>query len=230
VTYNTAIDFENPDGKLLPGETAYATIPTGQVADATRVPNSAIRFTPALSAEELKRVYQQNGTSLAAAASRSGAAKVVWQIGPAGVSNRFPFVSASRTTPSRRSYPVTSQLATGSSAERPSAGRADRQRRRDSARQGSRPMSLIAVFRLALQALARNKLRSVLTLLGVIIGIGAVTCSVAVGEGASNQIQQQISNLGDNMVWIAADRLASSSSSRRSIPSSNKYSRNARRK
>jgi HlyD family secretion protein len=84
VTYNTVIDFENADGKLLPGETAYSTIPTGEVADAIRVPNAAIRFTPSLPAEELKRLYQQNGVSLAAAASRSGAAKVVWQLGPGG--------------------------------------------------------------------------------------------------------------------------------------------------
>jgi putative ABC transport system permease protein len=62
----------------------------------------------------------------------------------------------------------------------------------------------MAVIRLALQALARNKMRSVLTMLGVIIGVGAVICSVAVGQGASNQIQQQIANLGDNMVWIEA--------------------------
>src|SRR5262252_6094292 len=65
-------------------------------------------------------------------------------------------------------------------------------------------MAFVAVFRLALQALARNKMRSVLTMLGVIIGVGAVICSVAVGQGASNQIQQQIANLGDNMVWIEA--------------------------
>ncbi len=65
-------------------------------------------------------------------------------------------------------------------------------------------MSLIAVLRLALQALSRNKMRSILTMLGVIIGVGAVICSVAVGEGAAGQIQQQIANLGDNMVWIEA--------------------------
>jgi putative ABC transport system permease protein len=41
-------------------------------------------------------------------------------------------------------------------------------------------------------------------MLGIIIGVGAVICSVAVGTGASNQIQQQISNLGDNMIWIEA--------------------------
>jgi putative ABC transport system permease protein len=65
-------------------------------------------------------------------------------------------------------------------------------------------LSILAVLRLALQALARNKMRSLLTMLGVIIGVGAVICSVAVGEGASGQIQQQIANLGDNMVWIEA--------------------------
>jgi len=47
-------------------------------------------------------------------------------------------------------------------------------------------------------------MRSALTMLGIIIGVGAVIASVAVGEGASEQIQQQISSLGDNMVWIEA--------------------------
>src|SRR6516165_3104183 len=65
-------------------------------------------------------------------------------------------------------------------------------------------MGLLAILRVALQELGRNKMRSILTMLGVIIGVGAVICSVAVGQGASNQIQQQISNLGDNMVWIEA--------------------------
>jgi putative ABC transport system permease protein len=65
-------------------------------------------------------------------------------------------------------------------------------------------MDLINILRLAVRALARNKMRSLLTMLGIIIGVGAVIASVAVGEGASEQIQQQISNLGDNMVWIEA--------------------------
>jgi len=65
-------------------------------------------------------------------------------------------------------------------------------------------MDLINILRLAMRALARNKMRSLLTMLGIIIGVGAVIASVAVGEGASEQIQQQISNLGDNMVWIEA--------------------------
>ena len=65
-------------------------------------------------------------------------------------------------------------------------------------------MDLLSILRLAMRALARNKMRSILTMLGIIIGVGAVIASVAVGEGASEQIQEQISNLGDNMVWIEA--------------------------
>jgi putative ABC transport system permease protein len=65
-------------------------------------------------------------------------------------------------------------------------------------------VDLISILRLAMRALARNKMRSILTMLGIIIGVGAVIASVAVGEGASEQIQQQISNLGDNMVWVEA--------------------------
>ena len=65
-------------------------------------------------------------------------------------------------------------------------------------------MGLISILRVAIVALARNKMRSVLTMLGIIIGVAAVICSVAVGTGASNQIQQQIANLGDNMIWVEA--------------------------
>ncbi|HEV2198313.1 MAG TPA: ABC transporter permease [Bryobacteraceae bacterium] len=65
-------------------------------------------------------------------------------------------------------------------------------------------MGLLAILRVAALALTRNKMRSALTMLGIIIGVAAVICSVAVGTGASNQIQQQISNLGDNMIWVEA--------------------------
>jgi putative ABC transport system permease protein len=65
-------------------------------------------------------------------------------------------------------------------------------------------MGLMSILRVAILALARNKMRSVLTMLGIIIGVAAVICSVAVGTGASNQIQQQIANLGDNMIWVEA--------------------------
>jgi ABC-type antimicrobial peptide transport system permease subunit len=41
-------------------------------------------------------------------------------------------------------------------------------------------------------------------MLGISIGVGAFICSVAVGQGASNQVQEQISSLGENMIWIGA--------------------------
>ncbi len=65
-------------------------------------------------------------------------------------------------------------------------------------------MDLSAVVRVALRALARNKMRTALTMLGIIIGVGAVICTVAIGEGASNQVQEQLRNLGDNIVFVAA--------------------------
>jgi putative ABC transport system permease protein len=60
------------------------------------------------------------------------------------------------------------------------------------------------IIRVALRALARNKLRTILTMLGIIIGVGAVIGTVAIGQGASAQVQQQIQALGDNMIMIFA--------------------------
>ncbi|HLW81550.1 MAG TPA: ABC transporter permease [Candidatus Acidoferrales bacterium] len=65
-------------------------------------------------------------------------------------------------------------------------------------------MEMGEVIRVSLRALARNKMRTVLTMLGIIIGVGAVICTVAIGQGASNQVQQQIQSLGDNMIFISA--------------------------
>jgi putative ABC transport system permease protein len=65
-------------------------------------------------------------------------------------------------------------------------------------------MSLREVIRVALRALARNKMRTVLTMLGIIIGVGAVICTVAIGQGAGQQVQTQIQNLGTNMLVIFA--------------------------
>ncbi len=65
-------------------------------------------------------------------------------------------------------------------------------------------MNLVATFKLALRALARNKMRSILTMLGIIIGVGAVIAMVGIGQGASASIQSQISQLGDNMLYVSA--------------------------
>ena len=84
VTYNTVIDFENLDGRLLPGETAYATIPTGEVANVVKIPNAAIRFTPNLPSDTLKQLYRQYNVPIAATSSHAGGAQVVWRLEPGG--------------------------------------------------------------------------------------------------------------------------------------------------
>jgi len=65
-------------------------------------------------------------------------------------------------------------------------------------------MNMIALSRIALKALDRNKLRSGLALLGVAIGIGAVVAMVAIGEGATSRVRKAIASLGANMIWIEA--------------------------
>ena len=65
------------------------------------------------------------------------------------------------------------------------------------------------VLRLAFRSLTKNKMRTMLTMLGIIIGVGAVICTVAIGEGASDQVQQQISALGDNLIYITAGSINS---------------------
>ena len=65
-------------------------------------------------------------------------------------------------------------------------------------------MDLATGIRIALRALGRNKMRTALTMLSISIGVGSYICSVAIGKGASSQIEDQIHNLGDNMIWIEA--------------------------
>ena len=65
-------------------------------------------------------------------------------------------------------------------------------------------MDLVSILRIALRALARNKLRSSLTMLGVIIGVGAVIAMVGVGQGASKQVQDQIAAMGSNMLFVSS--------------------------
>jgi putative ABC transport system permease protein len=58
------------------------------------------------------------------------------------------------------------------------------------------------IFKVALRALLRNKVRSILTALGIIVGIAAVIAVVAIGEGASTSMKAQISSMGDNMLIV----------------------------
>jgi putative ABC transport system permease protein len=63
-------------------------------------------------------------------------------------------------------------------------------------------MKLFNLFRIALRALVRNKMRAFLTMLGIIIGVGAVIAMVAIGQGSKQSIQDQLSTMGSNMVTI----------------------------
>ena len=65
-------------------------------------------------------------------------------------------------------------------------------------------MQFWLIPRLALKALRQNMLRTALTMLGIIIGVGAVICVVAIGEGAQASVERAITNIGANMVWIEA--------------------------
>src|SRR5437879_13468826 len=60
------------------------------------------------------------------------------------------------------------------------------------------------VFRIAFKALGRNKMRTALTMLGMIIGVAAVITMVALGTGAQTSIEAQIQSAGTNMVMVSA--------------------------
>ncbi|EEF59891.1 ABC transporter permease [Pedosphaera parvula] len=63
-------------------------------------------------------------------------------------------------------------------------------------------MKILATLKIAARALKRNKLRTILTMLGMIIGVGAVIATVSLGNGAKAQVEGQIASLGQNVVLI----------------------------
>jgi putative ABC transport system permease protein len=69
---------------------------------------------------------------------------------------------------------------------------------------GDKLVNRAALLRSAVVALLRNKMRSVLTVLGITIGIAAVICVVAIGKAGQARVEQQLNNLGDNFVWVEA--------------------------
>lgn len=71
-------------------------------------------------------------------------------------------------------------------------------------------MNLLATLRIALNALRVNKLRSILTMLGIIIGVGAVITMIAVGAGAQARVEDQIKSLGSNLMIILPGSTTSS--------------------
>jgi HlyD family secretion protein len=77
VTYNTVINFDNPDLKLFPGMTAYVTIPVASATKVLKIPNGSLRFKPDMKAEEIRAIYTKYGIDAgkamrAASADQSG--------------------------------------------------------------------------------------------------------------------------------------------------------------
>jgi len=65
-------------------------------------------------------------------------------------------------------------------------------------------MNAFLTFRIAARALGRNKTRTALSMLGIVIGVAAVICTVAIGEGAAARVKQATEAIGVNFVWIEA--------------------------
>ena len=70
-------------------------------------------------------------------------------------------------------------------------------------------MKLWEIIKVAFRALSRNKLRSILTMLGIIIGVGAVIAMVSVGQGAQARVQEQIRSIGTNIMFVWPGSLSS---------------------
>src|SRR5471032_1627159 len=69
-------------------------------------------------------------------------------------------------------------------------------------------MRLLTTLRMALRALRRNTMRSILTALGIIIGVAAVIAMVSIGNGAKEQVKASIASLGDNLIMINPGNLS----------------------
>ena len=69
---------------------------------------------------------------------------------------------------------------------------------------------LMSSMRIAFRALTMNKLRSALTMLGIVIGVASVIATVAIGSGATQRIQDQIASIGSNIIIIIPGSMSSS--------------------
>jgi HlyD family secretion protein len=68
VTYDTIVNFDNPQLKLFPGMTAYVSIPVASVTDVVKIPNAALRYKPDLPAEKVQELYSKYGVTINATA------------------------------------------------------------------------------------------------------------------------------------------------------------------
>jgi HlyD family secretion protein len=92
VTYDTIIEFANPDLKLFPGMTAYVTIPVATAQNVVKVPNTALRYKPPMPPEQIIATYKQYGIE-------GGERKVAAGDGGAGATQATPVSAAAARAP-----------------------------------------------------------------------------------------------------------------------------------
>ena len=92
-----------PDERLLPGETAYVTIPTGHAEDVLEIPNAALTYTTDLPEEEMDGLYRRFAIPPAARTSHIGGQQVVWKLAAGGGSSWWRSRPGSPITPARSS-------------------------------------------------------------------------------------------------------------------------------
>jgi HlyD family secretion protein len=84
VTYDTIIEFANPDLKLFPGMTAYVTIPVDTVQNVVKVPNTALRYKPPMPPEQILAIYRQYGIEGDSKAADSAEVAAAAHVPPGG--------------------------------------------------------------------------------------------------------------------------------------------------
>src|SRR6202140_5341507 len=84
VTYDTIIEFANPDLKLFPGMTAYVTIPVDTVQNVVKVPNTALRYKPPMPPEQILAIYKQYGIEADSKASDGAEVAAAAHVPPGG--------------------------------------------------------------------------------------------------------------------------------------------------
>jgi HlyD family secretion protein len=94
VTYDTIIEFANPDLKLFPGMTAYVTIPVDTVQNVVKVPNTALRYKPPMPPEQILESYKQYGIEGGEGGATDAAGAVSATQAPPGVARAPKAVSA----------------------------------------------------------------------------------------------------------------------------------------
>ncbi len=98
VTYDTIVEFDNPDQKLFPGMTAYVSVPIAEAKNVVKIPNGALRFKPDFTEDELKAIYEKykipyedpRAQRVAGAGGASGASKAGGAGGQAAGGGRPP--------------------------------------------------------------------------------------------------------------------------------------------